>query len=173
MNPKCSVNQPPVTRNNAGVIQYDEFRKGVQSLVPIKDRDMDRLIDMADLNKDGVIDYNEFNKALTLLEEQVANDTIGQLGLSQGALMAAFSLGLTILVLLFSFIFFGIAAFTENSAFGAVINSLLPLTSGGGLAAKSDAGDKEEKSSQVSGTIEDALSRISAEGSSDGKAAFK
>ena len=126
-----------------------------------------------DSDQSGVIDYNEFNKALTLLEEQVANDTIGQLGLSQGALMAAFSLGLTILILLFSFIFFGIAAFTENSAFGAVINSLLPLTSGGGLAAKSDAGDKEEKSSQVGDTIEDALSRISAEGSSDGKAAFK
>ena len=45
-------------------------------------------------------------------------------------------IGLILLILLFSFIFFGIVAFSKADTFNAIVNSIMPVTAGIAVAAR-------------------------------------
>ena len=55
-----------VSHTDTGVIQFEEFKRGVREMVAISDPEMDQLVKIADSNKDGVIDYNEFVRVMQL-----------------------------------------------------------------------------------------------------------
>jgi hypothetical protein len=158
-----------VDQDHSKAIDFHEFTVMLKYYkLNLSEQKCKELFAECDGDKSGVIDYNEFNRALTLLEEQVANDTINQMGLSKGTLVFVFTISFTTLVFIFGFIFFGISAFTENSEFGAIINSLLPMSCGAGLGSKKEGGDEEEKTSQVDVMIEDSLTKISADDATSG-----
>ena len=56
------------------------------------------------------------------------------LGVSKEILIGAFAILMSIIILLFAFIFVGIKAFSVPGTFGSVINSIFPVAGGGGVA---------------------------------------
>jgi len=84
----------------------------------------------------------EFKEALKYLEGKVAINSMTLMNLSWARLMV-YLLGFTlILVFLFVFIFFGMAAFISGGVFSSVVNSIMTISAGLGL---SKAGEKTEK----------------------------
>jgi hypothetical protein len=83
----------------------------------------------------GQIDPAEFEECLLLLKRKIAGHVLKSLGLTSAAMvlaLAALMFGLSCVIVFF---LFGIAAFSTNDSFQAVINSLLPIAAGGGAAA--------------------------------------
>merc|ERR1711924_298966 len=106
-----------------------------------------------DADSSGVIDYNEFLKAIDMLQDQVADESLSALGLSVPVLFGILLSVVFLLLALLCFVLFGIAAFTENSSFGSVINSLLAAGGGGAAGAGgNDGGNEEDTASKVTDT---------------------
>jgi len=64
------------------------------------------------------------------------------LGIAPETLYMYLATLLVLLALIFTFIFLGIKSFTTGGAFGAVINSLLPMIGAGGVGAQDKEKDK-------------------------------
>lgn len=74
-----------------------------------------------------------------------------QMGLSTENLVIIFSTLLVILLLVFVFIFLGIAAFSVGGTFGSIINSIFPILAGVGVSRKKDETETvdQEKAEQA------------------------
>ncbi len=60
--------------------------------------------------------------------------TLEKLGISPALLAFSIATLIVILILLFTFIFLGIKAFALGGTFGAIINSIIPMSAAGGAA---------------------------------------
>ena len=92
-----------------------------------------RIIEMfayADREKKGELSQLDFVRAFERMKSYFVNETMSTLGFSPPQLIFAFFMTIMILILLFVFIFVGIEAFSPNSSFSSVTNSLLPLGAG-------------------------------------------
>ena len=76
---------------------------------------------------DAQLNEKEFEHALNYLKTKNLDQALQLLGITPEFLAAAFLRLVVLLILLFTFIFFGIKAFTIGGTFGAVINSIFPL----------------------------------------------
>ena len=95
------------------------------------------------------------------------------MGLSNFALARLFFKTITLLLLLLTFIFLGIQAFTSGDTVGMVVNSLMPVAAalgmGGGEEEKGSAmegddedGEEEQDSGDVSKTVSDVMNGMKA-----------
>lgn len=86
------------------------------------------------------LNEEEFEIAFNYINEMKTSISLDKLKISPDLL--AFELGLLIiiLILLFSFIFLGIRAFSVGGTFGSIINSIIPM-----VAAVGAAGSQENK----------------------------
>lgn len=134
--------------DESGSIDYHEFQEVMRHMnLSISGNKAVQLFAQVDTDASGVLDFNEFHKAVQLLKENAADATLSKLGFSMDRLIIFF-VGLCLLLLaLLGFLFAGISAFTEDSSFGAVVNSVIPLMLGGGLASQ---GPNTEESSNPS-----------------------
>ena len=64
---------------------------------------------------------------MNYLNDKQSNQALNLLGLSTQQLIVVFALGAILLLLLFSFIYLGIAALSNGGTFSSIINSMLPI----------------------------------------------
>lgn len=77
------------------------------------------------------------------------------MGFSNGNIAKVLLVAVTLLLLLFAFIFLGIAAFSTGSTFGSVINSIMPI-SGGAIMGKA----KEINLDKLLDSIKDMILKV-------------
>eukprot|EP01017_Pseudomicrothorax_dubius_P032846 TRINITY_DN433_c0_g4_i1.p1 TRINITY_DN433_c0_g4~~TRINITY_DN433_c0_g4_i1.p1 ORF type:complete len:602 (+),score=126.29 TRINITY_DN433_c0_g4_i1:109-1914(+) len=89
------------------------------------------------------LDEDEFEEGLKYLQKKNVSMSLEIMGISMSTLAGILAMLVTLLLLLFSFIFVGIQAFALGGSFGAVINSLIPAAAGLGIGQSNES--KEEK----------------------------
>eukprot|EP00418_Pyrodinium_bahamense_P016352 CAMPEP_0179119948 /NCGR_PEP_ID=MMETSP0796-20121207/56493_1 /TAXON_ID=73915 /ORGANISM="Pyrodinium bahamense, Strain pbaha01" /LENGTH=150 /DNA_ID=CAMNT_0020818475 /DNA_START=9 /DNA_END=461 /DNA_ORIENTATION=+ len=101
----------------------------------------------------------EFNQALDYLQQKVATVSLSLLGRSWGWLMVRLAYLCLILVLWFLFLILAMSAFIPGGTFGAIVNSILTIVAGLGLAKKeredNSSGEDQKKLSTVVEEIQD------------------
>ncbi|EWS74828.1 phage head-tail adaptor family protein, putative (macronuclear) [Tetrahymena thermophila SB210] len=91
-----------------------------------------------------LLSEEEFERAFEYVNIKKISMSLQKLGISPALLALSLGTLILILVLLFVFIFLGIQAFTLGGTFGAVINSIIPITAATGAALS-----QEDKSSNL------------------------
>lgn len=74
--------------------------------------------------------HREFRRAMKGIQKELSKSALARLGLSRRTLVLAVAGAAFVLLLVLVFIFLGITSLTTGSAFGAVINAVLPMTAG-------------------------------------------
>jgi len=85
---------------------------------------------MSDADGSGMIDQQEFVDAWERIEEEIVQDTLESLGVSDAAIAGFVLYLLLLLSVTFAFIFTAIRAWENSSSFEAVVQSLLVTGSG-------------------------------------------
>ena len=112
----------------------------------------------ADWNHDNQLELHEFQFAMILLKLEVAYETLKKLGMTAEDLIWFAVLGIIFLLLMFVFIFLGIAAFSKAEGFNSVINSLMPMAAG--VAAGARGLDLKGAIDKVKTYVEDIMNKI-------------
>jgi hypothetical protein len=71
-------------------------------------------------------------------------ESLAKMGFSIPDLIVSFVLSIMILLLIFVFIFIGINAFSPDSSFSSVTNSMMPLGAGGAVGKNKNEEEKPE-----------------------------
>ena len=87
----------------------------------------------ADRNNSMSLGHREFRRAMKGIQKELSKSALARLGLSRRTLVLAVAGAGFVLLLVLVFIFLGISSLTTGSAFGAVINAVLPMTAGEGV----------------------------------------
>jgi hypothetical protein len=160
-----------VDTNGNGEISYDEFADLLQMLqLPLPENSQKLLFAKVDIDGGGEIGEEEFMFATDLLVDELCEQTMAALHLSETDLLKLLVFVGSLLATFFLFLYFGIESFTSGSTFSAVINSAIAATGGGAATAageeESDSDDNEDLrfSSPVGFAVKDALSAATAAG---------
>lgn len=111
------------------------------------------------------LNRKEFKIAVQYLQQRQADGALKQLGLTSTQLGAMVFILTVLLLLLFVFIFLGITSLALGGAFGAVVNSSMPVASGGALGSKKPAisNDPGEREAQLDKGLDEAEQNLEAE----------
>jgi len=112
------------------------------------------------------LEEDEFVEALELLKEKQMEISLDHIGILPSQMYLTLASLAVMLLIIFLFIFFGIAAFTVGGSFSAVINSLLPMVSGvavGGKDKKADPKNDEKIAKAIQESIKSVLGTIKKE----------
>jgi hypothetical protein len=101
------------------------------------------MFSQANTNSNNYIDYWEFQNAILLIKLKIVQDTLVKIGVTSEDLIWIGALTLIYLILVITFIFLGIFAFSKAEGFNAVVNSILPFLAG--VAAGTRSIDIKEK----------------------------
>jgi len=146
-------------RDRSGSLDFDEFNELMKfyNLNLSKNRQLE-IFTRFDIKKTGQMSVQQFEKALKYIEDKTTGDALDEVGMSYGALLKGFLGVVFILLMIFAFIFLGIAGFSNGGSFGAVVNSLLPISSGGILGSKKeDIEGKMKKVEEITDKVVDLL----------------
>lgn len=80
------------------------------------------------------MDLDEFERSLKYLQKKNINLTLDVLGLSLGKIVISVSGIAFIMIMVLTFIFVGISAFSIGGSFGAIINSIIPIAGGAAVS---------------------------------------
>ena len=80
---------------------------------------------------DGNISFEEYMRMMEVIEERYSDGVLVKIGWDMPKLTKDFMLAVLCLLLLFLFIFMGVESFATVGSFGAVVNSMLPMSAGG------------------------------------------
>ena len=80
--------------------------------------------------KRGELQYQDFVRAVTKIKDHFISEVMIQLGISPQDMIVSLVWSIFLLLLMFAFIFVGIAAFSPTSSFSSVTNTLMPLAAG-------------------------------------------
>lgn len=94
---------------------------------------MMQIFSKADIDKRGELRFAEFRNSLDHMKNYLVIEIMDQLGYSVRDLGWSVTFSITILILMFAFIFVGIEAFAPYSSFSGVTNMILPLGAGGAV----------------------------------------
>lgn len=117
-----------------------------------------KLFSAADRDKDNQLELREFQFAMVLLKIEIAHETLKKLGMTTEDLIWFAVMGIIFLLLMFTFIFLGIAAFSRAQGFNSVINALMPMAAG--VAAGARNLDLKGAIDKVKTFVEDILIRL-------------
>lgn len=125
--------------NSRGTMGMEEFSNIFKQLgLPISHAKIMQMFSIADKDKKGELNYQQFLKALESLKGFLITEIMDQLGFSIKDMAISFLFAIVILILMFAFIFVGMAAFSPASSFSSVTNSMMPLGAGGAVNKKED-----------------------------------
>ena len=119
-----------------------------------------RLFALGNDEGDGMLYKSGFCKALKVIERTYAKKMLKAVKFDASKLGKDFFLALLCLLLMFFFIFMGIEGFTSGGAFGAVVNSVLPIVGGGMTGDMSSMGPSEEFMGKMKEMMEFAIGQI-------------
>ena len=117
--------------DKSGKISLDEFKLLTKRLnMTLSDhriREIFTSVKGDEINYNQELNEKEFEKALNYLQEKSIMLTLEYLGITKEILFGILIWLVTLLLILFAFIFVGIAAFAIGGTFGSIINSLFPI----------------------------------------------
>ena len=117
--------------DKSGRINIDEFKLLTKRLnMTLSDhriREIFTSVKGEKIKESQELDEIEFEKALGYLQEKSIMLTLEYLGITKEVLFGILIWLTLLLLILFAFIFVGIAAFTVGGTFGSIINSLFPI----------------------------------------------
>jgi hypothetical protein len=154
-------------KNKSGDLDFDEFYEVIKLLnYP---RQMKRAAVMtlfvnADVSKTNSLNMTEFKKGLQMDQDRQSGRVLELMGLSPKARISIVLGLLGMLLILFGFIFMGIAAFSTAGGFSAVVNSSFPVMSGAGASSGETPGDAEKNSDEVGEALAAKLNQAIDEG---------
>ena len=90
------------------------------------------------------------------IRSEVTSQTMDDLGFSVRRNVRKILLAIFILLMIFVFIFLGIAGFTTNTTLGSVVNSLMPI-SAGGILSKAGGTEVTEVIKKIKDAVEQRL----------------
>jgi hypothetical protein len=93
--------------------------------------------------KKGELTLQDFDRAVTKIKDHFISEVMNQLGISPQDMIISLVWSIILLLLMFAFIFVGIAAFSPTSSFSSVTNTLMPLAAGFAVNKKNK--DEEDK----------------------------
>jgi len=126
--------------DKSGKIDFNEFNEMLRYLnINISQEKAIQIFTMCDSDGSKELSYDEFEKGFLQLAKEVAITCLKSMGLSDVQIYGTVGSGLVILLGMFVFIFLGMAAFTENSTFGSMVNSGFALGAGGAQAASDES----------------------------------
>lgn len=138
----------------------DEFEEVVKYMgLSMSKQRVTILFARADKTNDGMLNMDEFEGAHQLLKLELTRVAMSNIGVSTVAIVGALVGLLSVVGIVFVFIFFGIAAFSGGSPFEGVINSLMPLASGAFGGGQSKV-DPKEKIEQAAKTVDELLESL-------------
>jgi Ca2+-binding EF-hand superfamily protein len=146
--------------DGSGYIDPTEFAQAVRAMgVDISDTRALQIFARCDADSSGLLNQREFRRALEKLQKDVVRhlmDSMGMGRLLQTAILTA-SIGCMAGALVF--IFLGVRGFGKGGEFAAVVNSVLPISSGLflGFAQKLSWMNAEESLQNLQDKIEDVL----------------
>jgi hypothetical protein len=154
-----------VDTSGNGEISYDDFTDLLQMLqLPLPENSQKLLFAKVDIDGSGEIGEEEFMLATDLLVDELCEQTMTALHMSETDLVKLLVAVGSLLLTFFLFLYFGIESFTSGSSFSAVVNSAIAATGGGaGAAAGEEPKEDEEEDAlhmhnPVGFAVEDALS---------------
>merc|ERR1711924_457167 len=110
--------------DNSGELSIDEFKEVVKCYgVMLSDNRTLALFAKADKDASGLMDEDEFVEAVWELKKNIVFVLMQKMGLTMSNLLRVFLAVMLSLLVMVTFILTGIAAFTNGTSFGAVINS--------------------------------------------------
>ena len=101
----------------------------------------------------GLMSYDQFESAVDRIEKFLTFAALLDIGFDPIALVFKFGAAITCLMMLFAFIFMGVAGFSASGSFGATVNSGLPVICGRVNSMLSDLGDPEELAAVYASTV--------------------
>ena len=145
--------------DNSGFIDFNEYWELTRymGLKLDKERTL-KLFATADRDNDNKLDLREFQVAMLLIKLYIAEDTLKKVGLTREDLIWFAIFGIIYLLLLFVFIFCGIATFSKAEGFNSVVNSIMPMFAGIAAAARNI--DLKAAIEKVKIFVEDILKRM-------------
>ena len=145
--------------DNSGFVDYNEFWELCRYMGLQMDKEKSlKLFSAADRDHDNQLELREFQFAMVLLKLEIAYETLKKLGMTTEDLIWFAIMGIIFLLLMFVFIFLGIAAFSKAQGFNAVINSLMPMAAG--VAAGARNLDLKGAIDKVKLLVEDILGKL-------------
>eukprot|EP00931_Biecheleriopsis_adriatica_P117613 TRINITY_DN93109_c0_g1_i1.p1 TRINITY_DN93109_c0_g1~~TRINITY_DN93109_c0_g1_i1.p1 ORF type:complete len:3900 (+),score=642.63 TRINITY_DN93109_c0_g1_i1:1334-11701(+) len=106
----------------------------------------------------------EFKNALEFVKKKVANSSLAVLGLTSPWILVRLAVLTCVLCLIFVFIWLGMDAFVSGGTFSAVVNSLLTISAGIGLAARnSNTRAESDSTKSVSGVVDEVKAIVQSE----------
>ncbi len=149
-----------INADGDAVISADEFDDLFDKLqLNVSKQKRSQMFAYCDRDGSGFVDAAEFTDAWAYLEEQIINETLDDLGVSNTAIIAAVIYLAVCLAVLLSFLFLAIAAWENSSGFEAVIQTLLVsgsagLTSFARSQSKGESADENELQAIIDGVVE-------------------
>jgi len=134
-------------KDTSGDINFEEFLDLTKYLqLNLSDNQALKIFSQS-AKADGFLDEDRFEEAMDILRTRISKKALSILGLSTSELLKMLLIRLLILLALFGFIFLGIAAFSQGTAFSSVINSILSVASalGVNISTATDIGDISEQ----------------------------
>ena len=117
--------------DNSGKISLDEFKLLTKRLnMTLSDHRIKEIFTSVkgeEINYSQELNDKEFEKALNYLQEKSIMLTLEYLGITKEILFGLLIWLTLLLLILFAFIFVGIAAFAIGGTFGSIINSMFPV----------------------------------------------
>lgn len=146
-------------KDHSGQLEFEEFAQVMKFFdLEFTSQRLLEIFSKFDADGSATMNVQEFEGAIEYIRLEISNRAVEQMGLSKKTLIKIFVISLSILLLLFAFIFLGIIGFITLSKFGTSINSLLPLSSGGILAKVRSVGDLGSKLQEIGPRIGNSLS---------------
>ena len=145
--------------DGSGSLDFEEFSE-VMKFFDLQFSQQRLLEIFSKFDEDGSASMNvqEFDNAVNFIKSQISDGAMDYLGLSKNKLLAVFAVSVSLLLFLFAFIFLGIIGFISASQFGTVVNSMLPLSSGGVLSKLRSPGNIDSKFGEIKEKILKVLS---------------
>lgn len=149
-----------INSDGDAVISADEFNDLFDKLqLNVSKQKRSQMFAYCDRDGSGFVDAAEFTDAWAYLEEQIINETLDDLGVSNTAIIGAVVYLAVCLAVLLSFLFLAIAAWENSSGFEAVIQTLLVsgsagLTSFARNQSKGESADENELQAIIDGVVE-------------------
>jgi len=142
-------------KDTSGDINFEEFLDLTKYLqLNLSDNQALKIFSQS-AKADGFLDQDRFEEAMDVLRVRITKKALNILGLSTSELLKMLIVRLLILLALFGFIFLGIAAFAQGTAFESVINSILSVASalGVNISTATDIGDVSEQKAKAKETV--------------------
>ena len=143
--------------DESGLLDFDEFKEVMKYFdLSFSEERLRQIFSKFDADGSAQMDLQEFEGALKYIKSLISKQSLDYMGFSKKQILKVLLGAIVMLLLIFAFIFVGIAAFSTGSTFGSVINSIMPI-SGGAIMGKAKEINLDKLLDSIKGIIQKVL----------------